>query len=131
MITVKLTKDMGRGVFTTNTIKKGDIVATCEILELSEKDTAIVNSTDLQYYTFKLDMKRDCLVMGLGEIFNHSDNANVSYKLVQIHEEHGSRLVMQYRATMDINANAQLFIDYTADENVDTNKYTVNLTQTA
>lgn len=104
-------KEMGRELHAKREFKKGDLIFSCEILVLSEADTIKVNQTDLKYYTFTFNDKQDCLVLGDGEIFNHSDTPNVEYDLVDFND----RKLMYFFAIKDIEANEQLFIDYNAD----------------
>ena len=125
---VQLIEGMGRGVIAERDIKLGEIITNCELLLLSPEDTIKVNETDLQWYTFTFDKnsKQDCLVLGDGEIFNHDDNANVLYGLI----DWNGRKLMRFQASRDINKGEQLFIDYRADvDNVDNvlESYTVNL----
>jgi len=61
--------------------------------------------------------------LGLGEIFNHDDAANVHYALVDFE----GRKVMQFTANQPIMEGDQLFIDYAADTKVNADAYTVNL----
>lgn len=119
---IQMTSEMGRAVFSSRDIRKGETVTVCELLVLSEQDTVVVNKTELQYYTFKYNDVQDCLVLGCGEIFNHapSEVANVSYRLVS----YGDRQLMQFEAKMDIKPGEQLFIDYSADVEVNTDEYT-------
>lgn len=111
--------EMGRCLYASRTILKGETIAICEILSLSPEDTIKVNETDLKYYTFKLDDSRDCLVLGDGEIFNHDDHANVSYRLVKVLD----RQCMVFTASRLIVSGEQLFIDYNADIKVNTQDY--------
>jgi SET domain-containing protein len=125
---VQLVEGMGRGVIAERNIKLGEIITNCELLLLSPEDTIKVNETDLQWYTFTFDKnsKQDCLVLGDGEIFNHDDDANVLYGLI----DWNGRKLMRFQASRDINKGEQLFIDYRADvDNVDNvlESYTINL----
>lgn len=122
MIKVQMFKDMGRGIVATQGIPKNTVIMECEILVLSESDTKVVNQTDLQYYTFKYNETQDCLVLGLGEIFNHDDTPNVNYQLV----EKDGRKMMVFTTIRDIYRQDQLFIDYTEDVKVDTSGYINN-----
>jgi SET domain-containing protein len=119
MTHITYSEQYGREVTSLKLIPKGTIVALCELLVLSEQDTKTVDSTDLKYYVFKYNETQDCLVMGEGEIFNHSDTPNTEYKLVQ----HEGRSKMQFTALDDIPAGTQLFTDYNADIKVNTNDY--------
>lgn len=120
---IRMTDEMGRGVFTKENIGFDTVIELAEILVLSKEDTKTVNETELQFYTFKFNDKQDCLVLGIGEIFNHSNDPNVKYELMQCN----GRKKMVFTTLRGIYAGEQLFIDYTQDERVDTSKYTVNL----
>lgn len=123
MIKIEVTPQYGRGVYATKDIPRGTIIEFCEVLPLSFHDTSIIQMTDLQFYTFKYNDEQDCLVMGYGEMYNHADTPNVSYKLVPIE----SRKLMVFTALTDIKAGEQLFINYTADTAVNPDQYKVNL----
>ena len=58
-------------------------------------------------------------MLGDGELFNHSDDANVEYRLVNVNE----RKVMRFFAKRLIMSTEQLFIDYSADVTVDLETY--------
>ncbi len=119
MYHIKMTEEFGRDLYADKTISRGSIVAQFELLVLSPVDTTVVNRTGLEHYTFKFDAERDCLVLGEGEIFNHSATPNCSYNLVDF----DGRKVMEFRALRDIGAGEQLFIDYTADVAVNADSY--------
>jgi uncharacterized protein len=125
---VQMIEGMGRGVIAERDIKLGEIITNCELLVLNKPDTSSVNQTELQWYTFVFDKtnKQDCLVLGDGEIFNHDDNANVLYGLI----DWDGRKLMRFQAARDIKKGEQLFIDYRADEESLTDvlgSYTTNL----
>lgn len=124
--------NMGRCIFSSRPITKGDVIMKCEILVLPEFDTLLVNDTVLKHYVFKYDDRQDCIVLGHGSMFNHAPTvalnepdaiygtlANVSFELVQ----YGERKLMFFLATRDIEQGEQLFIDYTQDTSVDVNQY--------
>jgi SET domain-containing protein len=120
---VKLYEGMGRGLAAFTMIEKGKFVMECELLVLSQFDTPIANMTELKHYTFKYNESQDCLVLGNGEIFNHSDEPNVKYELVDYTQDGETRKVMMFTAIRHIDAGEQLFIDYNADIPVDTKEY--------
>lgn len=128
LYTVQLVEGMGRSIIAETDIKLGQVITNCELLVLSPEDTIKVNETDLQWYTFTFneETKQDCLVMGDGEIFNHSDDANVLYGLI----DWNGRKLMRFQAGKDIKKGEQLFIDYNADVKTSKNVlevYTKNL----
>jgi SET domain-containing protein len=123
---VQMIDGMGRGIIAERDIKRGEVITNCELLVLSPEDTIKVNETDLKWYTFTFNAEtsQDCLVMGDGEIFNHDDDANVLYGLI----EFNGRKLMRFQACRDIRRGEQLFIDYGADvKKVDIEGYTINL----
>ena len=122
---VKETQEFGRGLYALTDIPEQRILFSVELLVLSEKDTKTVNETDLQYYTFVYNEKQDCLVLGDGELFNHSDDANVGYKLTQTPGT--NRKMMTFYTIKPIKEHEQLFINYNQDVAVNTASYNKNL----
>lgn len=125
-VIVSLYEDMGRGLTNLTSIGLGEFIMQCELLVLSPSDTLLANVTDLKHYTFKYSNDQDCLVLGLGEIFNHSDTPNVKYELQNFIQNGVSRKVMVFSAIRDIAPGEQLFIDYGADTIVNTQDYINN-----
>lgn len=121
---VQMVEGMGRGVIAERDIKLGEIITNCELLLLSKPDTCLVNQTELQYYTFLFDAanSQDCLVLGDGEIFNHDNDANTLYGLI----DWNGRKLMRFQAARDIKKGDQLFIDYGADTQVNVENYLNN-----
>jgi SET domain-containing protein len=121
---VQMIEGMGRGVIAERDIKLGEIITNCELLVLSKPDTCLVNQTELQYYTFVFDAANnlDCLVLGDGEIFNHDDDANTLYGLI----DWNGRKLMRFQAARDIKKGEQLFINYAADSLVNVENYLNN-----
>lgn len=120
---INTSPEYGRGLYAAHDLLEGKVLFQCELLVFSPDDTIKVNQTDLKYYTFKYSDNQDCLVLGLGEIFNHDDKANIGYKLIDIQD----RKVMLFYTLRDIKQDEQLFIDYTSDTKVDASSYTVNM----
>ena len=121
---VKLFEGMGRGLFCNLDLTEFHAqikmpLSYCEILVLSHEDTVITNRTELKHYTFKYNETQDCLVLGNGELFNHSDTPNVSYGIEQV----DGRSMMVFRLIKPVLAGEQLFIDYNQDVQVETKEY--------
>lgn len=123
MTHIKTEEKTGRGVYSTFYMAPEQVIAREELLVLNTEDSARVNGTDLQYYTFVFNETQDCLVLGLGELYNHSDDPNVGYKLI----DYDGRKVMLFWTLREIKKGEQLFINYTSDMPVDVTKYTKNL----
>lgn len=116
---------MGRGLAILTNIKANTVLAQCELLVFDAKDTIIINSAELGHYMFAYSKDQDCLCLGVGELFNHSDTANVSYSIVDVIQDNRARKVLQFVAICDIAAGEQLFINYSADVKINTNEYVV------
>jgi hypothetical protein len=120
---LKVTEEMGRGLYAAYDLQPSKILFTAELLVLNCADTLKVNETDLKYYTFKYTDDQDCLVLGDGEIFNHDDSPNIGYRLI----DSDGRKVMMFYTLKEIKQGDQLFIDYSADTKVTATDYKVNL----
>lgn len=122
MYKIEIIEGMGRGLLATRNISKLEIICICELLILSENDTIKVNETELKYYTFKYNDGQDCLVLGDGEIFNHSDIENVGYNLMDFDD----RKVMLFFSKRDIISGEQLLINYNDDIKINSEEYIKN-----
>jgi SET domain-containing protein len=108
-IKMKVTKKMGRGMFATQSIKKGEYIHYAEIVTL--KWSEMKNIKTLNQYTFYYDQKYVALALGYGSLFNHSFNNNLKTWMV----EKGNRWVIAFQATRPIKKGEQLFIYYGDD----------------
>lgn len=116
---IKTTLEMGRGLYAVQDLQAHKILFTAELIVLSEQDTQTVAQTELQFYTFKYSETQDCLVLGDGELFNHSDEANIGYKLI----DYDGRKVMAFYTLKDIPRDAQLCTNYSQDIDVRVQDY--------
>ena len=116
---IKHTPEMGRGLYATQDLQAGKILFTAELIVLSPDDTLKVEQTELKYYTFKYNDKQDCIVLGEGELFNHSDEANIGFQLV----DYDGRKVMMFYTLADIPRDAQMCTNYNQDVQVNINEY--------
>lgn len=110
----------GRGVVAMQYIDEGQLLERCPVLPLSSEDTTLVNKTSLKQYTFIFDKEKnqDCLVMGLGELYNHSETPNVGYRLDLVTK------TMEFYTLRPIAQGEQLFTDYRQDDNtIDLEEY--------
>lgn len=105
MIEIRKCK-FGRGIFATRDIKKDEVVERSPVIVISPESH--VHGTILETYVFQwTDRRKDCAVaLGLGSIFNHSWNQNVSYR-----PDH-KKLEIVYKAVRNIPKGEQLFINY-------------------
>ncbi len=108
---VKTYPGYGRGVYTTKAIRKGKRVLKSETLLLPYED--VLTTKELCNYVFSYDEQSDCLVLGIGSLFNHSKKPNC--KATQYMKN--GRLIMYYKSIKKIKKGEQLFIDYGYDPN--------------
>lgn len=121
---IMTTQEFGRGVYALCDIPQGTIIERAHILVLSEADTIAIRNTDLKYYDFNYNDKQACLVLGNGELYNHSDTPNLRYDLVSC----GGHERMVFVTTKPVKAGEQLFTNYNQDDtSVNPKDYTVNL----
>jgi len=107
---VKMTKDMGRGVFAAETINKKIVVESSPCIDIDDDSYEKTQDSILRFYVFEGRNKRhSVLALGVGSLFNHNKNANVKYKY------DAKRNVMTFIAKRKIYAGEQLFIDYGYD----------------
>lgn len=122
MYKIRTNPKSGRGLYADRDIFSGEPIMTCELIVLSEKDTITLQETDLKYYTFIFNDTQDCLLLGDGELFNHSDIPNVSFKL----KRYKDRMVMYFRCTRHIEEGEELVIDYNSDIVINVDEYITN-----
>ena len=118
MIKIKTFKGLGRGLVTTKPIKKGSVILTVETIELNRKDSKIITQTLLDCYNYATSHGKSCIALGLGSLFNHSENENVDFSIIK----RRGRIMIQYTALRHIKAGQQLFINYGYDPTKSTKK---------
>jgi len=107
----------GRGVLATQKINKGEVIETCPIIPISDKEADFIQnqSENLKYYyLFQEDLKRCCIMLGYGSIYNHSltPNADIDYP------EEKSEKYLQFKALRNIEVDEEIVFDYEFDNNV-------------
>jgi len=107
---VKMTKDMGRGVFATQNINKKIVVESSPCLTWSDRCHALLQDTILRFYVFEGKTRNhSVLALGVASLFNHSSKPNLKYKY------DAKRNVMTFTSTRKIYKGEQLFVDYGYD----------------
>ena len=99
---------LGRGVYSTRAIRRGEVVEVSPVVPLSVRDWRAVRQTRLAAYVFAWgrDGRRNAVPLGLGGVFNHSADPNLTFWL------NHSRQCITFTARRDIPAREQLTIDY-------------------
>lgn len=106
MLEVKITKNMGRGVFATKNIKKNTVVNISETLVV--KKTDIRSKSILFDYFYELDDDNFLLAIGFGSLLNHSKNPNIEFKTIKKNK----RFLLEYRSIRNIKKGEQILFDY-------------------
>ena len=103
---IKNTKTMGRGIFAPEHIKRGVLIHVSELLKIPL--TEIIYCPTLEKYVFGYDKKHSVMALGLGSLFNHSEEPNVE----AWHGYKDDREIMEFRTICQVKKGQQLFIDY-------------------
>ena len=113
MLYIKETEGKGRGVFTDEPIKKGEIIEICPMLVLPAEDRKHIDKTKIYDYYFMWgdDHKKSAIALGYGSLFNHSKTANADYESNYEEEE------MYISAYKNIKAGEEVTINYHNDPN--------------
>lgn len=107
-IKVRVTKDVGRGVFAIEDIPAGIRVETAPVIVLPKSQTKFVNRTLMEDYVFDWSGDRRAIALGYVSLYNHSSNANA--KFVR-NEKSKTMSVLTIRP---VKKGGQILIDYTA-----------------
>ncbi len=112
MIKVKLTKNMGRGIFATKPIKKNTVIETNHLLIYpnDEREKCKCRMT-IMNYDFEIGRNKCGIALGLISLLNHNENPNTDYII------NGYKETITIKALRDIKRGEQLFIDYGYDPN--------------
>lgn len=111
MYTIKHVSGMGRAVFATQDIPSGSRVFIDDVIKTPKN--AVPD------YNFTYNDTHDCICLGHGELFNHSDDPNIVYEVV----EDTMFPIMMFTTSKDIKEGEQMFIDYRQDDpNIDLKK---------
>ncbi len=109
-LTIASSPKRGRGVFTTENLKKGILLETSPVVVLTEKDRKTIEKTLLYHYVFEWgkDKKKAALALGYVSLYNHSYDANCEYEM-----DYGKK-IMSIKTVRDIKKGEELFINYNA-----------------
>ncbi len=112
-------KGKGRGVVATQKIEKGEVIETCPIIVLSQKECDFIekegnNAILNYYYLFQGDLGRCCIMLGWGSIYNHDLNPNADIDYPDIKEEK----YLQFKAVRDIEVGEEIVFNYEFDNDI-------------
>jgi uncharacterized protein len=107
-IYVAETADKGRGVFTSENIRKGTIVEVSPVIVMKQKEKKLLNETLMHDYIFEWgDTNRQCCVaLGYVSLYNHSFDSNCEYEM-----EYDDELI-RITTVKNIRKGEELFVNY-------------------
>lgn len=104
-ITIKDSKGLGRGVFATEDIKKGEVIEVAPILVLQFEDFVDTRWNLLFEYYFWMD-DEVVLALGYGSMYNHSVSANAGYE-IDIKKK-----AITFKASKEIKKGEEILFNY-------------------
>ena len=107
------TKEMGRGVFTSENIEAGTIVEVAPVIIMSREERKLLDQTLLHDYIFEWgrDKQQCCMALGYVPVYNHSYKSNCEYEMNFENE------TISIKAVHFIKAGEELFINYNGNWN--------------
>ncbi|MEM1359322.1 MAG: SET domain-containing protein-lysine N-methyltransferase [Bacteroidota bacterium] len=96
----------GRGVFTSQEIPADSIIKLAPIILLSSKDRKLLDKTRLHDYYFQWDGDQAAIALGLGSLYNHSEQANAAFEMVYGFEQ------IRFSALRLIASGEEITTDY-------------------
>jgi len=105
-IEVKDSDIHNRGVFCIEDISKDEIIEVCQIINLNDIDTKIIDNTFLYNYYFSWKDNGSAICLGNGSIYNHSIKPNSEY----IKDFDNS--IIRFIALKDIKVGEEILVNY-------------------
>jgi SET domain-containing protein len=111
-LTIASSPNRGRGVFTTESIKKGTVIEIAPVIVMNAADRINLEKTLLYDYIFEWGEDQKSAAVGLGyiSIYNHAKQPNCIYEMDFEFE------TITIKTIKDIEVGEELFINYNADE---------------
>jgi len=111
-LTIALSNNRGRGVFTTAPISVNTIIEIAPVIVVSVPDREKLEQTLLYDYIFEwgADRKMAAVALGYISIYNHSNVPNCSYDMDFDHE------TITITTLAEIKVGEELFINYMCPE---------------
>lgn len=105
---IKEVNGKGRGVFSSASIRAGDIVETCKMLVLRAEEYDLSTASFLINFSFFIDRDENIVgvATGFGSLYNHAVPANATHKIYK----EDSRI--DFVALRDIAADEEICINY-------------------
>ncbi len=105
--------DMGRGVYTTESLEKDTLIEVAPVIVMSAGDRKLLDQTLLHDYIFEWGPQNAecCMALGYVPIYNHSYHSNCEYEMS--FEER----TISIKTVRFIKAGEELFINYNGEWN--------------
>jgi SET domain-containing protein len=100
----------GRGVFARTDIAAGETIEVCPALVLSAQDYGLLDQTSLAGYYFDWENGEVAIPLGLGALYNHSNEPNADVTIDV------DALTIIYAAVRAITEGDEVCISYVTDE---------------
>ena len=102
-----------RGVFCVENISKDEIIEVCQIINLNDIDTKIIDNTFLYNYYFSWKDNGSAICLGNGSLYNHSIKPNAKY----IKDLENNKII--FIAITDIKSNTEILVNYNGSNSTD------------
>ena len=104
---------MGRGVFTSEAIKKDTVIEISPVIVMTGDDRKLLDKTLLHDYIFEWGEKQGqcCMALGYIPLYNHSYKSNCEYEMDFDNE------LISIKTVRYIKEGEELFINYNGDWN--------------
>jgi SET domain-containing protein len=112
-IFIATTDNMGRGVFTSESIEEGTTIEIAPVIVMSREERRLLDQTTLHDYIFEWGSKKDqcCMALGYVPVYNHSYRSNCEYEMDFEND------TISIRTVRFIKKGEELFINYNGDWN--------------
>jgi uncharacterized protein len=110
---IAATNNMGRGVFTSESIEEGTVVEIAPVIVMSREERRLLDQTLLHDYIFEWGIKKDqcCMALGYIPVYNHSYRSNCEYEMDFEND------TISIKTVRFIKKGEELFINYNGDWN--------------
>jgi SET domain-containing protein len=98
--------DLGRSVFSAETVSEDDIIESCPIILIPELEKNLIHESVLHDYYFVWPNGGIVIALGYGSLYNHSSHPNAEV-IFDLDEEE-----IVIRAIREIEPGDEIFIDY-------------------
>jgi SET domain-containing protein len=108
-------KGKGRGVVATKNIKKEEIFEFCPVVFISKKEKVFFekeSSVIKFYYLWQPEIKKYCIMLGYGSLYNHSKNPNAEID----YNTKDPKNFLFFRALKNIKKGEEIVYDYQFDK---------------